>query len=93
MFTFHASDKPNNCLNIESVKDLGPSEEKLETKDETQRNKEPISSTLSEDEWGTLYFTPIFIREYLISYLSFMKPPKTIKSEKIAYSSYEGIKK
>lgn len=77
MYTIHAYDRVNSFFNTKSAKTLELVEEKQETDSEndTQSLEEPSSSTsLLEDNWGSLDLTPTFIGEYQFSDLSFMQP-------------------
>jgi hypothetical protein len=61
VYTLHADDAPNPCLNIQTHNTPIP-------------NSNPSSSNaLPRDDWGTLDFNPTFIGEYKVSDLDFMK--------------------
>lgn len=73
MYTPLENDEPNPFLNVEYTKTpFAQDFVKIETKEEPSKIKNP-SSSLSDDDWGTLDFTPMFIGKYKVSNLSFMK--------------------
>ena len=64
MYTLHADDGPNPCLNIQNHTT-------------PIYNSNPSSSNgLPGDDWGTLDFNPTFIGEYNVSDLDFIKPQR-----------------